>query len=81
MIHMHFTVSKTAVLGLMVACEWPSKSIIRLPLKTCAHKSNVLLDTAIRRAKAVGSACSLRTLCEQKQGDNMQTQRMACEKL
>ena len=66
---MHFTVSKTAVLGLMFACEWPSKSVIRLPLKTCVHKSNALLDTATRRAKAVGSASSLRTVCKQRQGD------------
>ena len=63
-IHMHFTVSKTAVLRLMVACEWPSKSVIRLPLKTCVHKVNAFLNTAVRRAKTVGSACGLRRLCE-----------------
>ena len=78
---MHFTVPRTAVLGLMVACEGPSKSVIRLPLKTCVHTSNALLDTATRRGKAVGSAFSLRTLCEQRRGNNMQTQRMAREQL
>jgi len=51
---MRFTASKTAVLRWMVACEWPSKSVVRLPLKTCLHTPNALLGTATRCAKAVG---------------------------